>query len=63
VVSIDIYLVFGGLSESKWLTRSPWGCGAQLTGQLYRVVQKSGHLRNSMGVRFFGPPCICKMTY
>jgi len=24
----------------------------------YRVVQKRGHPRNSMGVRFFGPPCM-----
>ena len=36
---------------------------AQLPEQLYGVVQKSGHPRNSMGVRFFGPPCISKMTY
>jgi len=24
----------------------------------YRVVPKSGHPRNSIGVRFFGPPCM-----
>jgi len=22
------------------------------------VIQKTGHPRNSMGVRFFGPPCM-----
>jgi len=25
---------------------------------MYRVVHKSGHPRNSMGLRLFGPSCI-----
>jgi len=32
-------------------------CGRSHYASKYRVVQKSGHPRNSMGVRFFGPPC------
>jgi len=33
-------------------------CLTDVNVKHYMVVQKSGHPRNSMDVRFFGPPCI-----
>ena len=39
-----------------------WNIAKRMHFWQYRVVQKSGHLRNSMGVCFFGPPCIWFMV-